>query len=52
MSTPKEQRWPTPPATGRMPELLQDACRELSIWLSTRLDARYQFIRMMKENKK
>lgn len=51
MSTKKEQRHPAPPATGRMPELLQDACRELSVGLSTRLDARYRFVQMMKERK-
>ena len=47
----KDQRWPTPAATGRMPDLLQDACRELSIWLSTRLGARYWYVKMMKDKK-
>jgi hypothetical protein len=29
--------------------LLQDECRGLSVWLSTRLDSRYVFNKLMKE---
>jgi hypothetical protein len=37
--------------TGKPPELMQDDCRELSLWLSTRPDARWRFVQMMKERK-
>jgi len=45
----KPERREAPPKTGWPPGMLQDDCRELSIWLSTRLDAKYRFIQMMKE---
>lgn len=47
MNKPKRQE--APPKTGWPPGMLQDDCRELSIWLSTRPDAKYRFIQMMKE---
>jgi len=37
--------------TGWPPGLLQDDCRALSKWFSTRLDARYVFMQNLKENK-
>ena len=49
MTKPKRQE--APPKTGWPPGMLQDDCRELSIWLSTRPDAKWRLIQMMKDRK-
>lgn len=45
----KPKRKVAPPKTGWPHGMLQDDCRELSIWLSTRMDARY-IVRCMAKN--
>ena len=39
------------PKTGWSPGMLQDDCRELSKWLSTRLGARYLVVQNMNKKK-
>ena len=47
----KQERRESPPKTGWPPGMLQDDSRELSIWLSTRLGARWVYVQMMKAKK-